>query len=77
MSIPERIHISVHPSARRERVEEIKPGYFSIHVREEAEQGSANDRVTMLVALHFRVPVAQVSIVRGARSRSKIVHIRI
>lgn len=70
------VRVVVHPDARRERINETKPGYFEIHVREEAREGSANDRVRILIALHLNVPVAGVVIVRGHKSRSKILRIQ-
>ncbi len=75
MSDMREVRVRVSPGARRERLEESKPGSFVVHVREEAEHGAANERVRMLVALHFNVPHASVTIVRGAHSRSKMVRI--
>lgn len=66
-----RVRVRVHPGARRERMEEIKPGVFEVAVREEAERNEANERVRTLLARHFHVTLRAVRLVSGRRSSSK------
>jgi len=66
---------TVTPGARKETIQATGEHTFTITVRESAQQNRANTRVRELLAQHFNVPVQQVRIVTGHRSRSKIVSI--
>ena len=66
-----RVRVTVKPSARRERIEEVRPGVFGVSVREKPERGEANERVRVLLSLHFHVPLSAVRFVSGARGKHK------
>jgi uncharacterized protein YggU (UPF0235/DUF167 family) len=65
------VEAAVTPGARKERVVRVAPGRYTISVREEAERNEANFRVREILADLYRVPVARVRMMRGARSRKK------
>lgn len=65
------VKVFVTPEARREKVE-IREEFLHISVREPAQRNLANLRVRELVAMHFSVPLWQVSILTGHRSRGKM-----
>lgn len=67
------ISIKVTAGAKKEGIEVLPNNRFKISVRAKAEQGAANKRVLELIALHFRVPIKKVHIVRGHHSPLKIV----
>ena len=69
------LKVFVTPKARRERVEE-KGETLLIRVREPAEGNRANTRVRELVAARFKVPVGEVRIVTGHRSRGKLLSVK-
>lgn len=68
------LKVFVTPGARKERVEE-KGDTLTIAVKEPAEGNRANRRVCELVALREGVPLAQVRILTGHRSRSKMISV--
>lgn len=71
------IKVTAIPGARKESIEETGDRAFSISVREPAERNLANARIRELLAERFSVPPAQVRILTGHRSRSKMVSIDI
>ena len=46
-------------------------GELTIHVREPAVDGKANDAVTRLLAAHLQLPRSRIELVSGATSRQK------
>jgi uncharacterized protein YggU (UPF0235/DUF167 family) len=68
------MHISVRAQAgaRKEKVTEAKNGRLMIAVKESAERNRANHRVRVLVAEHFKVPLAKTRLVSGHTSPAKI-----
>jgi uncharacterized protein YggU (UPF0235/DUF167 family) len=71
------IKVTVTPGARKERIEESGEASFTISVKEPAAQNHANTRVRELLAAHFAITTAQVRILTGHRSRSKMISIDI
>ena len=68
------VRVRATPHARKEKVEEID-GVLCIAVRERAEENRANVRIKEIVAERFAVPITQVRMVTGMRSRSKLIRI--
>jgi uncharacterized protein YggU (UPF0235/DUF167 family) len=66
------IRANVTADARRDRLEKAKDDSYTVTVRAPARGNQANERVRELVAKEFQVPVAQVRIFSGHRSRSKL-----
>ena len=66
------IHAKVMAKARKESLKETKQGYFSISVKEKAENNMANVRVVELLAEHFGVPISKIRIINGHHSPSKL-----
>jgi uncharacterized protein YggU (UPF0235/DUF167 family) len=52
-----------------------KEDYFEVRVDERAVAGRANKRLLEILAEHFKVQKSRISIVRGTRSRNKIVQV--
>ncbi len=65
--------VYVHPSAKIDRVE--KNDEIVVWTREPAEGGRANSAVIKILAKKLGIPRNQISIVRGAATRSKEVYI--
>ncbi|MBP6879489.1 MAG: DUF167 domain-containing protein [Candidatus Pacebacteria bacterium] len=70
---PKYIHAKVSAGARRDFLEETKPGYFIISVREKAERGEANARVVTILKSHLKAK--NVRIINGYNSPSKLLEI--
>ena len=70
-----RIRVKVTPNAKEESLYEKSTGVFLISVREDRENGMANDRVKELIAEHYSVPYEAGRGAQGARSSSKVLEI--
>jgi len=69
------VKVTVTPGAKKEKLEKISDTHFEIAVREPAQRNLANRRVVSIIAGQFKVVPAQVRIVSGHRSHSKILSI--
>jgi len=67
--------VRVKPNARTSGVEEASDGTFVVRVKAPPVDGKANAEVVEVVAAHFGVGKAQVSIKSGASGRMKLVTI--
>lgn len=69
------IRVRVTPNAREAKVTEVEELAFEVRVDEKAMDGRANKRLLEILAKHLGVPKSKVSIVRGAKSRDKIIEV--
>lgn len=69
-----RISVKVIVRAKSDSVE-IKHGFFVVRTKSIPTDGKANDAVCAILAAHLKVTKSQVRIVRGHRSRNKIVDV--
>lgn len=65
--------ITVKPGSSQEKITEVAPGELTVYLRAKAHDGEANTALIKLLSKHFKVPKTSISIVRGAKSRSKII----
>jgi uncharacterized protein (TIGR00251 family) len=70
-----RIPVRVRVSARRNDVGGIRDGVLNVRVAAPAVEGRANEALCRLLAKRLRVPRSSVTIVRGHRSRDKLIEI--
>jgi uncharacterized protein len=69
------LSIRLTPRAARERIVAGPDGACSAHVTAPPVEGAANEALCRLVAKAAGVPPSRVSVVRGHRSRLKVVRI--
>lgn len=69
------VHVRVSPNAREAHVTEVGHANLEVRVDEKATGGRANKRLVEILAEHFGVPKAEIRIVKGARSREKVVEV--
>ena len=76
-AVPEQasIAIQVQPSARKDAILGIRDGVVTVRVTAPAIEGRANEAVRRLVAKRLGVARSSKTIVRGHRSRHKVVEI--
>ena len=67
------LEIKVQPKARRNAIEVSVAGDVTVRVTAAPDDGRANDAVISLLAKRLRLPKGGVEIVRGHRSRMKLV----
>ena len=69
------IQVKVKPNARVSELEELSDGSWVARVKTPPVDGKANIELVTLIARHFGVRKAQVSIKSGASGRLKLVRI--
>ncbi len=67
------LEIKVQPKAKRNAIEVSAAGDVTVRVTAAPDSGKANDAVISLLAKRLRLPKGGVEIVRGHRSRTKLV----
>lgn len=67
--------VRVRPGSRQAGVEKLAPGEYKVSVISPAERGEANREVVARLAEYFGVPPSRVRIVRGEKSRLKLIAI--
>lgn len=73
------MYVRVHavPSSRKEKVTKEDETTFTIHVKEPAERNLANGRIRAILATHYGISSAQVRMLTGHRSSSKMYSIEL
>jgi uncharacterized protein (TIGR00251 family) len=70
------IQIKVKPNSRASRLEQQEDGTWLAQLKSPPVDGKANEELIALVAKHFKLRKADVSIKSGASSRTKLIQIR-
>ena len=70
-----KIWISVKPQAKRESVRKVADGEYRVAVHPPAQDNQANQAVVKRLADYFSVPQSAIRILRGQRSRKKLIEI--
>ena len=69
------IRVYVTPNAREARVVKVSDDYFEVRVDERAVGGRANKRLLEILAEHFKVKKSRVSILKGTKTRNKLLQV--
>ena len=69
------VRVRVRPGARREELLSTDDGWIVARVTAPAYDGRANKALCRLVAKQLRIAPSKVAIVRGARSRGKLIRV--
>jgi uncharacterized protein (TIGR00251 family) len=70
-----RITVRVQPRARRDEVVAIREGVLVVRVTAPALEGRANEALCRLIAKRLGVAPSRVAVVRGGRSRDKLLEV--
>jgi hypothetical protein len=70
-----KMNIKVIPNAKQNKLVE-EPGRFKVYLTAPAVEGKANQALIEFLAGHFNVKKSRISIVRGGKSREKVVEVR-
>jgi uncharacterized protein (TIGR00251 family) len=70
-----KLQIQVKPNSRQESVQQQPDGSYKISLNAPPTEGRANERLVEVLADHFKVPKSRISILRGAKSRTKVVEV--
>jgi uncharacterized protein (TIGR00251 family) len=69
------IKVYVTPNAREARVVKVSDDHFEVRVDEKAVDGRANKRLLEILAEHFNVQKSRISILKGTKTRNKLVQV--
>ena len=70
------VNMKVVPNSKKPGVEKMGENDFKVKVDAKAEGGKANRRLVEIIAEFFNVPKSSVRIVKGFKSRKKIIEIK-
>ena len=70
-----KVAVRTQPNARREEVVGLRDGVLLVRVQAPALEGRANKALCRLLAKHVGVAPSNVTILRGERSRDKLVQV--
>ena len=70
-----KIFAQVKVKAKEEKVEKIDASQFIVFVKEAPEKGKANQAVVRALAKYFNKPKDNIKIIRGLKSKRKIVEV--
>ena len=70
-----KISVRVKPNSKEELVEPCGENEYIVRVKEKAIEGRANAAVIKLLSEHFGVPRSAIIVLRGSKSRNKIIEL--
>ena len=78
MAKGEKIHLTVRvqTKARAPGIEELGPRLLRVRVAALPVKGAANREVIKLIAAHFHLAPSRVEIIKGHRSKEKIIELK-
>lgn len=71
------VYVRVIVNAKKETVTVVTENKLAISVKEKAQHNEANERILVLVARHFKIEQKNVRIVRGHKSASKVLAVKL
>jgi len=71
------ISVKVIPNSKKAEIEKIREDNFKVKVDEKAAKGKANMRLMEILAEHFKVSKSSIVILKGQKSRNKIIEIKL
>ena len=69
------IKVSVTPNVKQALVTKVSETNYEVRVDERAVEGRANKRLVEILSDYFNIPKSKISIVKGAKSRDKLVQL--
>ena len=67
--------VIVKPGTSQEKIIETAPDELTVYLRAKPHDGEANIALIKLLSKHFGIPKTSIKVVRGAKSRNKIIEI--
>lgn len=67
-----KITVAVKPNSKKELVEEMPDGSYTVRVNVPPVDGKANERVIELLSKHFKQPKSLITLVSGPKSKKKV-----
>lgn len=67
--------ITVKPGSSQEKIVRTAPGELTVYLRAKPHDGEANAALIKLLSKHLDVPKTSIKIIRGAKSRNKLIEV--
>lgn len=67
-----KITVAVKPNSKKESVELVSDGSYTVRVNVPPVDGKANERVIELLSKHFKQPKSLITLISGPKSKKKI-----
>jgi len=71
-----KIRVQVKPNSRESAVEKLGGAEYRLKVKASAKEGKANTELVKVLSEYFDIPKSAIIIVKGHKSRIKIVEIQ-
>jgi len=71
-----KIFVKAKPRAMENKIEKIDDSNFIVSVKEAPVQGKANEAIIESLAEYFNVAKSDIEIIRGHKSKEKIIEIK-
>lgn len=72
----ETLTVKVTPKSSKTEIIGWENTILKVRLKAVPEKGEANDELIRLLSKHFKVPQSHITIIRGHKSRTKVVKIR-
>jgi len=72
-----RIEVKLKPNAKKDAIELTGSRQYSASVKKPATEGKANEALIGLLSGYFNVPKSCVDIIKGHKSRNKVIEITV
>ena len=70
-----KIEIRMKPNSKEQKIRQINDNLYEVCVKSKAEKGKANKELLKLLSENFNVHQNQIRILKGLKSRNKIIKI--
>lgn len=70
-----KIFVKAKPNSKKDFVEKVSENNFIVAVKEPPIDGKANQAILKAIAKHLNIPLSQVSIISGHKSRGKVIEV--
>jgi len=67
------LNVKIHPRSARQEITRLDADSYRVRVKAAPSKGEANKELIKIIAVHFDVTASQVKIIRGHKSRNKVV----
>lgn len=71
------LNVRVHPKSRKQEITKLDERRYRIDVTSAPLKGEANREVCRLIARFLGVPISKVKIIRGHKSRNKLISVEV
>lgn len=65
--------VQVKPGSSQSKIIQNTPGELTVYFHAKAHDGEANDALINMLAKHFDIPKTTIKIIRGQKSRTKLI----